>query len=249
MVEIAWVELRDGTITSQGSSLVNPQCIIPEEAIAVHKITNSMVKNAPTAKQILPTLFAAWEGAVLVAHNAPYDEGILSTEAARYNMWIPAYPILDTLTLARQVLNVSHYSLKSLCQEMDIPNPQEHRALSDTLATATLFQKLLRIWLESGGGAFHAFARAAHLSRMGQSSRPLQNLPDRMRLLPAALLSHSDVQIHYHKEGRSFVLEGTLECGFHHEGLDYIELWDHRRHGVLLTLRLDHIESWGPLAN
>jgi len=130
---------------------------------------------------------------------------------------------------------------------LEIPNPQSHRALSDARAAAELFIRLMRLWRESKGDAFGAFSRAANLLRMGRSGRPLQNLPDRMRLLPAALLSHSDVRIRYRKDGHVSVLEGTLECGFHHEGHDYLELWDHRRRGILLSLRMDHIESWGPL--
>ncbi len=249
MVELAWVEIRGGRIVARGSSLVNPRCLIPEEAQRIHGIDNGMVRNAPTAERILPDLFAAWEGAVLVAHNASYDESILSVEAARHNMWIPRLPILDTLTLSRLLLTVQEHSLGALCHELGIVNAREHRALSDAQATAELFLKLMKIWTEGGGSTFGAFNRAAGIMRLGHSARPLQNLPERMRLLPAALLSHSDVRMQYRKDGRTFVLEGTLECGFHHDGHDYVELWDRRRRGVLLSLRLDHVGDWGPLAD
>ena len=42
IVEIAGVRVRDGNITEEFSSLVDPQCEIPESAIAVHGITNGL---------------------------------------------------------------------------------------------------------------------------------------------------------------------------------------------------------------
>ncbi len=249
MVEVATTEVRGDRIFAPYDQLIQPKCSIPEEVTAVHGITDAMVRDQPSAEQVLPDLFANWENAVLVAHYSPYDESILATEAARSNMWIPRLPILDTLALARQVLEVQHsYSLESLCKSMEIPQMRAHRALSDVLSTAELFLKLTHRLRLSGTGRFGDLCRVSNLMRLGTSARPLQELPHHLLLLRPALLSRSDVEIHYRKDGRTSVIPGTLECGFCHGQHNYVELRDHRKHGTILSLRIDHIVALRPLS-
>jgi DNA polymerase III epsilon subunit-like protein len=48
-VEIAWFELnKNFEIIDEQNSLINPMIPIPAEVIAIHKITDDMVKNSPT---------------------------------------------------------------------------------------------------------------------------------------------------------------------------------------------------------
>jgi DNA polymerase III epsilon subunit family exonuclease len=249
MVELAAVEIQGGRVTGQYGSLINPGCAIPPEATAVHGITDAMVRDQPVAGRVLPDLFARWEGAVIVAHNSPYDESILSTEAARSNLWIPPLPLLDTLKLARQLLEPhASYGLGALCASQGIDQQQAHRAMSDTLATAELFLRLLDRLRRAGTGRFADLCRVANLSRLGASARPLQDLPPRLILLRPGILSRSDVEIHYRKDGRTSILPGTLECGFTHGQHGYVELRDHRQPGRIRSLRVDHIVAMRPLA-
>lgn len=249
MVEVAAVEVLGGRVTAQYGSLINPGCAIPEEATAVHGITDAMVRDLPTAGRVLPDLFARWEGAVVVAHNSPYDESILSTEAARSNMWIPPLPLLDTLKLARQLLEPQvNYKLETLCAALGIAQQHAHRAMSDALSTAELFLRLLDRLRRAGTGRFADLCRVANLSRLGASARPLQELPPRLILLRPGILSRSDVELHYRKDGRTSVFPGTLECGFCHGQHNYVELRDHRQPGRIRSLRVDHIAAMRPLA-
>ena len=248
LLEVATVEVVAGRPAAQHNQLVNPRCVIPADATKVHGITDAMVRDQPTSERVLPDLFARWEGTVIVAHNAAYDESILSTEAARSNMWIPPLPVLDTARLARQLLEKqASYSLGALCSALEIQQLRAHRALSDALSTAELFRRLLDRLRRAGTGRFADLCRVGNLSRLGTSARPLQALPPHLLLLRMGLLSRSDVEITYRKDGRTTVFPGTLECGYHHGGHDYLELRDHRTRGRVWSLRIDHIVALRPL--
>jgi DNA polymerase III epsilon subunit-like protein len=245
---VATLEVQDGRFGAQTDQLVNPRCAIPPDATAVHGITDAMVHAQPTAESVLPELFSRWENAVLVAHSSPYDEGVLSTEAARSNMWIPPLPILDTLMLSRQLLETQdHYGLEALCKALDIQQMRAHRALSDVLSTAELFLLLVERLRRAGTGRFGDLCRVSNLMRMGTTGRPLQGLPPHLILLRPGLLSHSDVEIHYRKDGRTSIFTGTLDCGYRHGRHDYVELRDHRQRGKIWSLRLDHVDALRPL--
>jgi len=248
MVELATVEVLGGRIGAQYNQLISPGCAIPPEATAIHGITDAMVRTSPTAQEVLPELFTRWENAVLVAHSSSYDESILATEAARGNMWIPQLPILDTMQLSKQLLETQDsYSLENLCRALEIPQQRAHRALSDVLSTAELFLTLVERLQKVGTGRFGDLCRVSNLLRLGISARPLQDLPPHLILLRPALFSHSDVEIHYRKDGRSSIIPGTLDCGFCHGPHNYVELRNHRRRGTILSLRVDHIVALRPL--
>ena len=46
-------------------------------------ITQAMVADAPRIEQLVPDLLEFLEGAVIVAHNAPFDVGFLNYELQR----------------------------------------------------------------------------------------------------------------------------------------------------------------------
>lgn len=59
-------------------SLVRPTTRIPDDAIAVHGITNEMVANAPNFPEIFPQIQTALEGKQVIIYNAEFDRKILN---------------------------------------------------------------------------------------------------------------------------------------------------------------------------
>ncbi|MCR5603002.1 MAG: 3'-5' exonuclease [Lachnospiraceae bacterium] len=53
IVEIGALRVRDGQITEEFSTLVNPECEIPKVVIDLHGITNEMTKDSPVIKEAL----------------------------------------------------------------------------------------------------------------------------------------------------------------------------------------------------
>lgn len=142
VIEIACLRLRAGREIGRFHSLVNPGMTIAPAASEVSGITDEMVAHAPIFPEIYPEVEKLLAGAVLVAHNAPFDLRFLSRERKRWDL--PAWkgPVLDTLRLARNTLQLESYSLGALEGSLQLEHAPSHRALSDVLATVALLTTL-----------------------------------------------------------------------------------------------------------
>ena len=69
IVEISGIKVKAGKVTGNFSMLVNPGRSIPYGAIAVHGITDDMVKDAPCIAQALGDFLKFAGDMVLVGHN------------------------------------------------------------------------------------------------------------------------------------------------------------------------------------
>lgn len=61
------------------STLVKPLHPIPDDAIAIHGITNEMVETAPAFPEVYPLLVRAIASKTVVIYNKDFDRRILST--------------------------------------------------------------------------------------------------------------------------------------------------------------------------
>ena len=81
------------------------------------------------------------DGAVLMAHYAPFDVGAIAFAHVRQGRGVPEFFILDTFTLSKQgVPGLPKYSLSLLAENLGLPTDDHHRALPDARATRLLFQ-------------------------------------------------------------------------------------------------------------
>jgi DNA polymerase-3 subunit epsilon len=104
-----------------------------------------MVAPAPPIEQVLPPLLEFLQGCVLVAHNAAYDVGFLKAACAAHNYAWPAPRVLDTVLMARRVLQrdeVPNRRLGTLAHYFHTHTPT-HRALDDALATVDVLHALI----------------------------------------------------------------------------------------------------------
>lgn len=147
IVQIAAVRIVNGRRVEGEvfNTLVNPGRAIPAASSAVHGISDAMVVDAPGVAEALARFHRFAEGAVIVAHNAPFDMTFLRrAEPAigkRFDM-----PILDTVLLSAVVFSQQEeHSLDALTQRLGITISQEarHTALGDAVATADAFLKML----------------------------------------------------------------------------------------------------------
>ncbi len=81
--EIAVLRVDPGAEPRLFVSLVNPGRPIGPGARAVNGIANREVADAPSFDSLIPRINAGLDGAVLVAHNAPFDLGFLRAEYRR----------------------------------------------------------------------------------------------------------------------------------------------------------------------
>jgi DNA polymerase III epsilon subunit-like protein len=81
IVEIAVLGINGDVILD---SLVNPGVPIPPEATKIHRITDDMVKTAPTFSDLLAKLTAALTGRKVIVYNQAFDRRRLAIELDRY---------------------------------------------------------------------------------------------------------------------------------------------------------------------
>ena len=147
IVQIAAVRLVNGR-RIEGEvfdTLGDPGRKIPPASTEVHGITDAMVAGAPDIAEAGRAFHRFAEGAVLVAHNAPFDLAFLHRHAgaigARFD-----HPVLDTVLLSAAVFGQhERHTLDALCHRLGIVIPEEarHTAIGDTVATADAFLKLM----------------------------------------------------------------------------------------------------------
>lgn len=147
IVQIAAVRIVNGRRVEGEvfDTLVNPGRPIPAASTAVHGITEAMVAEAPPVAEVLRRFHRFAEGAVLVAHNAPFDMEFLRRKEGATGLRFD-HPVLDTVLLSAVVFGQSEaHSLDALTHRLGITIPEEarHTALGDTVATADAFLKLL----------------------------------------------------------------------------------------------------------
>lgn len=145
IVSLAVVRLNaDGVETSRFAQLVRPSCPIPAEATAVHGIGDEDVASAPVFGEIASELCELLDDAVFVAHNAPFDLGMLTHAFALSGIAYCPIAVACTLDAFRLLEPLAEdHRLESVCDRRGIVLDRAHEALSDVLATGALLRVLL----------------------------------------------------------------------------------------------------------
>jgi DNA polymerase-3 subunit epsilon len=146
ITEIGAVKVRGGEQIGEFATLVNPGSAIPPFITVLTGITEVMVAPAPPIEEVLPGLLEFLAGAVLVAHNAPFDTGFLKAACALHGYPWPAPKVLDTAALARRVLTgdeVPNNKLGTLAAYFRTATRPNHRALEDARATVEVLHALI----------------------------------------------------------------------------------------------------------
>lgn len=130
--------------------LYDPGLPIKIEAMAVHHITEKMIKGKPSFKDSpeykeLETLFS--NGAIFVAHNAKFDAGMVEKEGLKPKQ------IIDTYRVARHLdpdYKIQSYGLQYLRYLLGIEvEAVAHDAKGDVLVLEKLFERLLKKIMET----------------------------------------------------------------------------------------------------
>jgi DNA polymerase III alpha subunit (gram-positive type) len=149
VVEVACALVRDGREVEAFSTLIDPGCVIPAVASAVHHITNEHVRGSPLLDDFRATLTQMCAGAVVVAHNARFDLGFLPFLTHR--------PTLCSMRLAMRVLpDAPNYKNQVLRYHLDVDaalgsEAIAHRARGDVQVTGRILTICLERYLAAGG--------------------------------------------------------------------------------------------------
>ena len=158
IVQIAAVRVVNGRRLENEvfDTLVDPKRAIPPSSTDVHGITDSMVVGAPDIVEAGQRFHHFAEGAVLIAHNAPFDMEFLRRQEAEIGR-VFDHPILDTVLLSAVLFGqLEQHSLDALTARLGITIPDEarHTALGDAVATADAFLRLVPMLKARGLSTF-----------------------------------------------------------------------------------------------
>ena len=148
ITEIGAVKIKNGLVIDRYSTLVNPEIPIPYKITDLTGITNEMVADQRTIKDVMPEFKNFFGDCPLVAHNAMFDWGFIRTKAHELGIDLKN-TIIDTLQLSRTLLpNLKKYKLNIVCQHLNIKLENHHRAVHDAEATAQMFLKFVEMLKE-----------------------------------------------------------------------------------------------------
>lgn len=139
---IGLVRVENGSVTARATHLIRP----PRRHIHftyIHGITWEDVRSKPTFAELWPEIAPLFDGAdFLVAHNAPFDRGVLRACCSAAGLEAPDIPFRCTVRLARALWNIYPTKLPDVCHRLGIPL-NHHEVSSDVEACAQIMMRAL----------------------------------------------------------------------------------------------------------
>ncbi len=156
IVQIAGVRIVNGRLLRGEvfETLVNPGRPIPAATTAVHHITDDMVLDAPGISEAGKRFHDFCQDSVLVAHNAPFDLAFLRLKEEQIGRKF-SQPVLCTVLLSAALFeHTGSHTLDALAGRFGVSIAPElrHTALGDAVATAEVFQQMLKVMQGEGIG-------------------------------------------------------------------------------------------------
>jgi DNA polymerase III epsilon subunit-like protein len=146
-IELGISVWRCGEEVGTYERLIDPGTPVAPFVTRLTGIRRSDLEGCPPFEEVLPEVAPLLEGAVLVAHNLPFDRRILLDELDRAG-GDPALasPAVCTLRLARRLLpKEERKNLDALAERFGLEFTARHRALGDAKVTGRLLHILLQL--------------------------------------------------------------------------------------------------------
>lgn len=141
VIEIGCVEIIDRQPTGRTfHAYLNPMgAPIPPDSLKIHGLTPEFLADKPQFSQVCADFCSFIQGAEILIHNAPFDEGFLNSELAKVGkkpIWEIAAKITDTYLMAQSLYPKQANGLDKLCARLEISTA--HRELHGALLDANL---------------------------------------------------------------------------------------------------------------
>lgn len=144
VIEIAIRRIdQNGKFIDEISTLINPK-VKDVGPTFLHHIKLEDLKDAPTFEEFAPIALEKLSGSIAVAHHAAFEDKFLGAEFGRIGIGIPNVPCIDTLWLARQVIDLPNYKLNTVLKAYGIEEEDAHTALGDVRMLSKLLPILLK---------------------------------------------------------------------------------------------------------
>lgn len=149
IIEFAAVRIENGKIKDKFQTLINPHQHIRKSSLAIHGISEDMVKDAPSEAEILPQILNFIGDYPIVAHNAIFDYSFLNEACLRNYDKELENPRIDTQMMFKEVFpDLISHGLEALTQKFNIEFKNHHRAMADTMGLAMAYPELKKLYLQ-----------------------------------------------------------------------------------------------------
>jgi DNA polymerase-3 subunit epsilon len=143
--------LEDDCIIDSFFSYVDPECSFDYFNTQLTGIDEDTVSDAPTFPQLWEEIEPLMSSGVLVAHNAPFDMGVLKKCLRDYDIyWKSEVPYCCTVQMGRRILPGISHKLNCLCDYYGICL-DHHQADSDSRAAAEILLRYMETGAEISG--------------------------------------------------------------------------------------------------
>lgn len=139
------VTVRDGRIAERFSTLIRPprNWYNLEFSREVHGIFPCHTRHAPEFAEVFPEIRDRLLGRTVVAHNEPFDRGVLAACMERSGFDIGELRLAEPWECTCRIYREKGFkpaNLHACCERLGIPL-NHHEALSDALACAELYRR------------------------------------------------------------------------------------------------------------
>jgi DNA polymerase III subunit epsilon len=138
---VGLIRVRGGKIVDGFESLFRPPAAhnwFSAGNIAVHGITPAMIETAPNYSEVFTEMLEFVAEDVLIAHNAPFDMGVLRASASAIGAEIPPLSYSCSLQIARKTYNLDSYRLNQVAYAIGHEEFDHHNALADSDACSRI---------------------------------------------------------------------------------------------------------------
>ncbi|WP_071131643.1 3'-5' exonuclease [Enterococcus timonensis] len=140
---LAMVMVKNNQEVGKFYTLIKPPTSFAPRNIAIHGITPAMVRTAPTFAEVWPEIARLFQPEhLIIAHNAPFDNGVLNSCLTEADLPLPQFLSLDTVKTSRKFFpEWPNHRLPTCCESLGIDLTNHHDALADARACAEILLK------------------------------------------------------------------------------------------------------------
>ena len=145
---VALTVVRNSQIVDNYYTLIKPETPFFWRNVQVHGIHERDVANAPNFAKVWDDMKPCFkENKLIVAHNLPFDQGVLNGCLDYYEIERPHFQTLCTVQSSRRLLTeLPNHKLNTVCDHFGINLENHHHALDDSNACATILLHLENIF-------------------------------------------------------------------------------------------------------
>jgi DNA polymerase-3 subunit alpha (Gram-positive type) len=149
IIEIGLVRISELQQVEEKSFLIDPEIKIPEFIQKLTNIKTKDVKGAAKIEEVVDEILEFMGTDILIAHNTSFDVPFFNSVLRRLGRDELKNPSICTNLMTKYLIpNLLNSNLNYMSKIFNIKHQKAHRALDDAKATAELFVKYLKIFIQ-----------------------------------------------------------------------------------------------------